>query len=88
MTENADASKRDWTDPDDAPELDEDWFAQADLNKGAVLVRRGGRPRSAARKQAVNIRLDADVLAWFKNGGPGWQSRINAVLRRSAGLDR
>lgn len=87
MNENAHASRRNWTDADDAPELDEAWFAAADLQKGDALLRRGGRPRKAAPKQAVNIRLDADVLAWFKNSGPGWQSRINAALRRSAGLD-
>jgi uncharacterized protein (DUF4415 family) len=33
-------------------------------------------------KVAVGIRLDADVLAWFKAGGAGYQTRINAVLRR------
>ena len=33
------------------------------------------------KKQAVQIRLDADVLAWFKAYGKGYQSRINAVLR-------
>ena len=33
------------------------------------------------KKQAVQIRLDADVLAWFKGYGKGYQSRINAVLR-------
>jgi uncharacterized protein (DUF4415 family) len=32
-------------------------------------------------KQAISIRLDPDVLAFFKDGGPGYQSRINAVLR-------
>jgi len=32
-------------------------------------------------KQAVSIRLDADVLAFFKSQGKGYQSRINAVLR-------
>jgi uncharacterized protein (DUF4415 family) len=32
-------------------------------------------------KQAVQIRLDADVLAWFRAAGKGYQSRINAVLR-------
>ena len=34
------------------------------------------------RKEAVHIRLDADVLAWFRGHGPGYQTRINAVLRR------
>jgi uncharacterized protein (DUF4415 family) len=33
-------------------------------------------------KQPVALRLDADVLAWFKEQGPGYQSRINEVLRR------
>ncbi|MCL2319501.1 MAG: BrnA antitoxin family protein [Treponema sp.] len=33
------------------------------------------------KKQAVQIRLDADVLAWFRKYGKGYQSRINAVLR-------
>lgn len=32
-------------------------------------------------KQAISIRLDEDVLAFFKDSGPGYQSRINAVLR-------
>ncbi|MEQ8819760.1 MAG: BrnA antitoxin family protein [Sumerlaeia bacterium] len=34
-----------------------------------------------ARKQAVSIRLDAEVIEFFKSGGPGYQSRINAALR-------
>ena len=33
------------------------------------------------KKQAVQIRLDADVLAWFRGYGKGYQSRINALLR-------
>ena len=32
-------------------------------------------------KQMVTLRLDPDVLAWFKNAGRGYQTRINAVLR-------
>lgn len=32
-------------------------------------------------KVAISIRLDEDVLQWFKDQGPGYQSRINAVLR-------
>ncbi len=34
-----------------------------------------------AAKKAVTIRLDGDVLDWFKKGGKGYQSRMNAVLR-------
>jgi uncharacterized protein (DUF4415 family) len=32
-------------------------------------------------KEVVTIRLDADVLAWLRSEGPGYQTRINAVLR-------
>ena len=33
-------------------------------------------------KTSTTVRLDSDVLAWFKKQGKGYQSRINAVLRR------
>ncbi len=33
------------------------------------------------KKNAVTIRLDADVLAWLKAGGEGYQTRINGYLR-------
>ena len=32
-------------------------------------------------KQAVSLRIDQDILDWFRNGGPRYQTRINAVLR-------
>lgn len=47
----------------------------------------GGRPRSANPKVPVSIRLDQDVLAKFKAMGPGWQSRMNEVLRREVLTD-
>ena len=34
-------------------------------------------------KEPVTLRLDSDVLAWFKSKGPGYQTRINATLRRA-----
>jgi uncharacterized protein (DUF4415 family) len=34
------------------------------------------------RKQQITARVDADVLAWLKAQGKGYQSRINAILRR------
>jgi len=43
-------------------------------------------PQKAPTKQAVKLRLDPDVLAHYRNTGPGWQTRINADLRRSAKL--
>jgi uncharacterized protein (DUF4415 family) len=86
MTGKRRASKTTWIDPDDAPELTDDWFAKAKLRQGDKLVRRGGRPKKAAPKEAANIRLDPDVLAHFRAGGSGWQSQINAALRKVAGL--
>ncbi|NAZ37180.1 BrnA antitoxin family protein [Rubellimicrobium sp. CFH 75288] len=50
----------------------------------AESIRRGrGRPKSAAPKVQVSLRLDPDVLEKFRATGPGWQSRINAALREA-----
>ncbi|MGH9846962.1 MAG: BrnA antitoxin family protein [Blastocatellia bacterium] len=43
------------------------------------IVRRGLQP--VTRKEAISLRVDADVLAWFREQGPGWQTRMNAVLK-------
>lgn len=37
-------------------------------------------------KELVSIRIDQDVLEHFQEGGPGWQDRINAALRKAAGM--
>jgi uncharacterized protein (DUF4415 family) len=47
---------------------------------------RRGRPALAAPKKQVTLRLDADVVESFRAGGDGWQSRINATLRKAQGL--
>lgn len=39
-----------------------------------------GRPKAAVTKTPVNLRLDPEIVEHFKAGGPGWQTRINAVL--------
>ncbi len=78
-------SESKWVDPDDAPRLTREWFERADLYRGDKMVRRG-RPKSASPKEAVNLRLDADVLEFFRKTGPGWQTRINEALRKAAGL--
>jgi uncharacterized protein (DUF4415 family) len=36
-------------------------------------------------KELVSLRIDQDVLEHFQESGPGWQDRINEVLRRAAG---
>ncbi len=71
-----------WRDPDDAPELDDAFFERAEITEGGKIVRRG-RPPLAITKQPVSLRLDADVIAHFKAGGDGWQTRINTTLRRA-----
>ena len=48
---------------------------------GAPVLRRGRGPQVAPTKVLTSIRLDADVLDYFKSTGVGYQSRINAVLR-------
>jgi uncharacterized protein (DUF4415 family) len=48
----------------------------------AEALKRPGRPVSENPKQPVSIRLDADVLAWLKSEGRGWQTRLNDILRR------
>ena len=55
-------------DPDTAPILDKAWFRTAKL----VLPE---------RKVPISIRMDRDVVEWFKTRGKRYQSRINAVLK-------
>jgi uncharacterized protein (DUF4415 family) len=43
------------------------------------VVREGLRPRPS--KSQLTLRVDDDVLAWFRSKGSGYQSRINALLR-------
>ena len=74
-----------WVDPDDAPELTDAFFEQADEYVGEKLVRRG-RPKAAVTKEAVKLRLDADLLAALRATGDGWQTRINDMLRASMHL--
>lgn len=44
-----------------------------------------GRPRVVKPKQQVTLRLDPIVLERFRASGPGWQSRINDILRKAVG---
>ena len=56
----------------DIPEIPVDLFAQA-------VVRHGLDP--AVKKEQITIRVDRDVLNWYKAQGKGYQTRINALLR-------
>jgi len=75
-------------DPDDAPELLEGFFRDAEIRRGETVMRPAarGRPKSATPKQSISVRLDADVVAKLREGGTGWQSRINNILRDALGL--
>jgi uncharacterized protein (DUF4415 family) len=52
----------------------------------AQFKNKGGRPRIENAKQAVKLRIDADVLAKFRASGPGWQTRINGILRAAVSV--
>ena len=67
---------------DDAPELTASWAAEADLRRGAKVLRRG-RPKLENPKQLLSLRLHPDVIASWKATGPGWQTRMAEVLQRS-----
>ena len=82
MPRKKSAGDGEWIDPDDAPELTDEYFDRADLYHGEVLVRRG-RPPLAAPKQQVTLRLSPEVLDHFRAGGPGWQTRIDEALKRA-----
>lgn len=62
----------------DNPEWTDDMFAKA--QKGAAASKLG-RPKAINTKEAISIRLDHDILEYFKNSGKGWQTRVNDVLR-------
>lgn len=67
-----DALRDEDIDVSDNPELTPQMFARA-------IVRRGLEP--PARKQQLTLRIDEDVLKWFRAQGRGYQTQINALLR-------
>ncbi|MFA9200078.1 MAG: BrnA antitoxin family protein [Cypionkella sp.] len=92
MTVKNASSPQHWDD-DDLPEWTDDQFARAQLSVGGRKVRsalgtlsRPGRPRLENPKRQVTLRLDPDVIEKFRATGKGWQSRINAELRRALGI--
>lgn len=51
-----------------------------------AAYRRFRGPQKRPTKRPVSLRLDGDVIEHFRAKGKGWQSRINATLRKAAGL--
>jgi uncharacterized protein (DUF4415 family) len=90
MPKNARGTKTNWIDPDDAPELTDDFFERAEIKDGDVVVRpaqgtltKRGRPKLEHPKRQVTIRLDSDLVDRLREGGSGWQSRVNQILREA-----
>ena len=68
---------------DEAPELTKQLLDHAEIRHGNKIIKRG-RPPLENPKEAVKLRLDHDVLAAYRKTGSGWQTRINADLRKAA----
>jgi uncharacterized protein (DUF4415 family) len=60
---------------EDLPELTEEMFARAKVNKG-------GRPLSPNPRKLISLRLPADVIELWKATGPGWQTRMAERLSK------
>ncbi|MCP1237096.1 BrnA antitoxin family protein [Gluconobacter kondonii] len=82
MKKKNENGKPEWVDPDEIPELGDDFFLHADVWNGDKLVKRG-RPRVENPKKQVTLRLDADIIDAFKSQGSGWQTRMNEALRQA-----
>ena len=67
-----DAMKNEDIDLSDTPKISTEMFARA-------VVRRGLKP--VPRKEQLTLRVDSDVLEWFRKHGQGYQTKINALLR-------
>ena len=72
----------------DARELTEEDFAK--MRPASEVVphivenwRKGRGRQKAPTKEQITIRLDADLTAYFRSGGAGWQTRINNTLREA-----
>ena len=62
------AMKDEDIDYSDIPELDESFWEKAEL-------------RMPENKERITVRIDHDIVEWLKEQGPGYQTRMNAILR-------
>ena len=97
MSEKEPVLPPEWDDPD-LPEWTDDMFDVAALSVGGKVIReatgylgpngviRGRPPVRGVAKQQVTLRIDPDVIAKFREDGPGWQGRMNEALRKAVGL--
>ncbi len=80
--------KPEWTDPDDAPEITDEMLDRATIGKGGKVIQRGRPPLGDRAKRAVTVRLDVDIVEAYRALGRGWQTRLNADLRRARKLKK
>jgi uncharacterized protein (DUF4415 family) len=83
-------------DPDDAPHFTPEMAARAQIAIGDRIIReadpplgtRRGRPPKpeTERKELVSIRLSPEVIHWLRASGPGWQTRVEELIRREMGI--
>lgn len=84
LGERLEEDKTDWNRVDGLTEAD---LAQAieddpdTFEPGADWIDKAAVPRPARDKERITVRLDADMLDWFRRQGRGYQTRINAILR-------
>jgi uncharacterized protein (DUF4415 family) len=84
-------TQEDWDEVSDNPELTDEELANLRPARevlppelyAALAAKRQRGSQAAPTKRLVSLRLDADVIEHFKAQGPGWQTRINATLRRA-----
>lgn len=70
-------------DPSNEAETEAFWSTATPHHGVAELRAKRGRPSKAPeeRKEQIALRVDKDVLEWFRAQGSGWQTRMNAVLK-------
>jgi Uncharacterized protein conserved in bacteria len=74
-------------DSETPPEITDTWISEADLYHGEKLVRHG-RPKLAAPRQLLSLRLPPKVIERWRATGPGWQTRMADALEKSAPKSR
>lgn len=91
MTERKEDTTPQWIDPDEASEWTDEVFERAEIRRAGTVVRpasgtltKRGRPKLERPKIQVTLRLDQDIVERFRAGGPGWQGRMNEVLKKAA----
>ena len=79
-------TRKDWDDVQ-SPEMTDEQIAEAKpfaevFPEFAASIRKGRGPNKAPTKKLLSLRLSGQVIETYKAKGPGWQSRIDADLRR------